>query len=120
MWPIVLTAQQHFVRKYIFFHLNDPYKYIKYFPTCTIPSSPRQESVPCLVLAFRFPPAGDNNDDRDHVDNGSGDDDSHDETLMLSRGIYILSSFMASQTPTQISDFVAADSDDRNAKKKVR
>ena len=73
--------------------------------------------VPCLALASRFPPAGDNNDDRDHVDNGSGDDDSHDETLMLSRGIYILSSFMASQTPTQISDFVAADSDDRNAKK---
>ena len=90
---------------------------IKYFPTCTIPSSPRQESAPCLALASRFPPTGEDDDDRDHVDNGSGDDDSHDETLMLSRGIYILSNFMASQTPTQISDFVAADSDDRNAKK---
>ena len=116
MWPIILTAQQHFAREYKFFHLNDPSKYIKYFLTCTIPSSPRQESAPCLALASRFPPAGE--DDSDNVDNGSGDDHSHDETLMLSRGIYILFNFMASQTPTQISDFVAADSDDRNAKKK--
>ena len=100
---------------YIFFHLNDPSNYIKCFLTCTIPSSPRQGLVPCLALASRFPPAGE--DDSDHVDNSSGDDDSHDETLMLSRGIYILSNFMASQTSTQISDFVVAESDDRNAKK---
>ena len=72
--------------KYIFFHLNDPSKYIKYFPTCTTPSSPRQGSAPCLALAFRFPPAGDNDDDRDHVDNGIDEDDYHDETLMLLKG----------------------------------
>ena len=110
MWPIVLTAQKRFARKDIFFHLNDPSKYIKYFPTCTIPSSPRQGLVPCLALASRFPPAGDDDDDRDHVDNGSGDDDSHDEILMLLGASTFFPTFC--QAPTQISDFVAADSDD--------
>ena len=81
---------------YIFFHLNDPSNYIKCFLTCTIPSSPRQGLVPCLALASRFPPAGDDDDDRDHVDSGNGEDDYHDEILMLSRGVYILSNFMSS------------------------
>ena len=77
-----------------------------YLPTCTIPSSPHQGLAPCLVLASRFPPADDN--DRNHVDNGSDEDDYHDESLMLLRGIYILSNYMAGH-----------DHDIRNAKKKL-